>query len=664
MNQQAKVITTFATFSAAVTAQFNKMSEHELFVVDSDRDVITETYLGAFPEGTNPIFRTNTEHDCSCCKNFIRGLGNVVAIINGEKVSVWDIEGVGFPYDIVAKKMADYVKNSTIRSVFRTKERTYSAAVTHELIDGHSHAWNHFHGRVADRHFDRKPDAARGRINTVQQVLKRGLDELTVAALDQVQELIEANALYRGQEHAAAVTGFRRLKEKYISGANKALFTWEHVNSPAARFRNSVIGTLVQDLSQGVELEKAVSSFEKKVAPENYKRPTKLITPRMIEAAMTTVQDLGLESALQRRHAKISDININNVLFVANPVRHLLVGGSAMTALLMAEATKPKPKLEGATEISIDDFLTNVLPGTKKMELLVDNSMLNNFASLTAPVEPGAQLFKWGNSFAWSYDGNVADSVKQRVKAAGGRIDAKFRVSLGWYNYDDLDLHVIEPNGNEIYYGNKCGRLDVDMNVGSNGSREAVENVCWDRMADGEYRVFIRNFTARERIDVGFELDCEFDGVPVKFHYPNTVRGDVQALNLHVSGGKVVNVQTIDKKLTQGSVSQEKWGVQTETLVTVNTLITSPNHWDEGKATGNKHWFFVLDGCLNPDPVRGIYNEFLRSDLEQHRKVFEILGEKTKCPVVEDQLSGLGFSSTRAAGAKVIADNRAFNIKF
>src|SRR5690606_25086526 len=98
--------------------------------------------------------------------------------------------------------------------------------------------------------------------------------------------------------------------------------------------------------------------------------------------------------------------------------------------------------------------------------------------------------------------------------------------------------------------------------------------------------------------------------------------------------------------LTGSGIKQDVWGIQTEQFVKVNTLMLSPNHWD-GQQIGNKHWFFVLDGCRNDEPTRGIYNEFLRSDLDQHRKVFEVLGDRTKCQPTDEQLSGLGFSSTR-----------------
>ena len=72
----------------------------------------------------------------------------------------------------------------------------------------------------------------------------------------------------------------------------------------------------------------------------------------------------------------------------------------------------------------------------------------------------------------------------------------------------------------------------------------------------------------------------------------------------------------------------------------------SPNYWGDN-AVGNKHVFFILKDAKNNEDTRGFYNEFLHPRLESHRKVFEIIGEKTKCKPSEEQLSGLGFSSTK-----------------
>src|SRR5262245_30225615 len=61
-----------------------------------------------------------------------------------------------------------------------------------------------------------------------------------------------------------------------------------------------------------------------------------------------------------------------------------------------------------------------------------------------------------------------------------GAKDGDIEISLLWHNLNDLDLHCIDPNGDEVYFRNKRvrsgGELDVDMNAGGRISREPVEN--------------------------------------------------------------------------------------------------------------------------------------------------------------------------------------------
>lgn len=88
--------------------------------------------------------------------------------------------------------------------------------------------------------------------------------------------------------------------------------------------------------------------------------------------------------------------------------------------------------------------------------------------------------------------------LSARLNEEGAR-SGDIRVSLSWKNRNDLDLHVITPGGEHIYYGSKKdstgGELDVDMNV-SGETTDPIENIFWQeaRAPIGTYRAFVQNF--------------------------------------------------------------------------------------------------------------------------------------------------------------------------
>lgn len=665
----------FAPFAKLVAASFQTLVKAaQVFVVDVDSDALYEQYLAAFPEGTNPLFKKATEHACSSCRHFIRRAGAVIVVTDQDQVrTVWDAaaEKAPHPYNVVAAALRDAVRAAPILDLYRVgaKEHSFGAATTRSLDEGgKALTWNHLYTDTIPKALQSAlPDTDRGNYRTTVQVFTRGLTELSTSAVETVLGLIEANNLYRGAEHKAAVEQFRAAQHTYqaLPERARATFAWTNATGPAARFRNTVIGTLVQDLSEGVDVERAVASFEQKVAPTNYKRTSAVITPMMVKKAMETIEALGLEPALERRFATISDITVNDVLWADGGVKPVMKGGIGDALMKVALTANPASTAQDearAEDIDLDAFVARVLPEATGLEVLLKGTHLGNLMSLTAPVHPApAQLFRWDNNFAWSYGGNVTDSIAERVKKAGGKVEgATLRVSLSWFNYDDLDLHIHEPSGrganavrDHIYFGNKRGAsggtLDVDMNAGNGTTREPVENVVWmSEMPSGAYKVVVNNYSKREATDVGFVVEVENGGKLSHFSYNKAVRAQqsVDVVTLHMVRGRVERVEMGDPAITASNIAQTKWGLTTETYVKVDAVTLSPNYWGDN-AVGNKHTFFVLHGALNDEPTRGIYNEFLHPRLEAHRKVFEIIGDKTKCQPTEGQLSGLGFSSTK-----------------
>lgn len=653
MIQEGETVDDFQQFTAGVAARLSAMSKGELYVVGDglDRDSLWLTFLESFPAGTNPRFRERSAYDCSTCRGFVKNLGNVVEIRDGHVRTVWSGVSASDPvFSVVAAAMDEFVGTLPLSGIFRSTESQYGAKTTRALRDGKVEVWDHLHGRVEKRH--RTPDVgtARGAFDAAVQVFQRGLAELNRDALDTVIGLIDDNALYRGEEHHRAVTEFRSLQNSWSEAADGRAFVFANAVNPAARFRNTVIGTLVQDLSAGVDVEQAVRAFESKVAPQNYQRPTALITPAMVKAAMRTIDELGIEESLQRRFARLSDVSVTNVLWVDNDTQSRMKNG--LEGLLMQAATTSPPgaRLRDAKpeEIPVITFMKDILPGAASIDLWVANSHEPHFVSLTTGRNPDApRLFRWNNDFGWSYGGNVTDSIKERVKRAGGNVTGKVRVSLSWFNHDDLDLHVYEPDGTHIWYQDKRNKLDVDMNASSPLSREPVENVTWaGRIADGEYRIEVNQFRKRDTGDVGFVIETESNGRIEHYRHDRAVgqKETIEVGRMTVAG-EVITAFRPGTDMRHGNATKDVWGITTEQFVPVSTVMYSPNYFDDNEV-GNRHYFFMLKGCENDQPARGIYNEFLRGDLQPHRKVFEVLGDRTKCEPSDDQLSGLGFSST------------------
>ncbi len=209
---------------------------------------------------------------------------------------------------------------------------------------------------------------------------------------------------------------------------------------------------MLVDLSNGVDMEDAVKAFESKVAPANYKRPTALVTKAMVESAKKTVEELGLTSALKRRYATVHDITVNNILF-ANRSARRAINADVFDDLATTSSAKNLDRIE---EITIDKFVTDVLPRVDSVEIMVENRHTSNLVSLIAPEDATAgEMFKWSNRFSWSYNGEMADSIKERVKAAGGSVTGDLCCRLAWDYTDDLDLHMMEPDKAHIYYSNR-----------------------------------------------------------------------------------------------------------------------------------------------------------------------------------------------------------------
>lgn len=659
----------FTMFKKAIQDHFAKLSEtaDHLFEVEVDKDELWNLYLDSFPAGTNEVYRERREYDCSCCRQFIRAIGNVVFIKDSTVHTIWELSGLDSKFQPVADALDTYIKAHAVTDVYISKFAKIGTDKNHEqLPDGKVHTWEHFYLELPRKFVDKSNRSVgdlKGPFRDTKNVFMRSLEEITDEAVDTVLELIGQKSLYKGEEWQRALEEFKKYKALYAATPAELRnnFAWEqslNAGMAVGRIRNHSMGTLLVNISQGMELDEAVRKYEAIVAPENYKRPKAIYTKKMLEAAKQTISDLGYLSSLSRQFATLDDITVNNILFSNRDAAKRIQQGSDIFAEMEQDISIDPKKFSRVQEIGIEDFVKGVLPQATSVEVLLENRHAANMVSLIAPVDKNSKtMFKWNNGFSWAYSGNITDSsIRENVKMAGGKVDGVLRFSIQWNDEDycpnDYDAHCALPTGREIYFHERrdsvtLGELDIDIIHPQKGT-PAVENIVWPslaRMRKGTYRLYVHCYS-NSGGKSGFKAEVEFNGTIYSFEHKQGLRV-----------GEIVNVAEVTydpatgfsiKELMPSSVSaRDIWGITSNQFIPVSVVMYSPNYWDEQDGIGHRHYFFMLKDCINPERPNGFYNEFLKPELEQHRRVFEALGSKAAVQDVDDQLSGLGFSATK-----------------
>ena len=116
------------------------------------------------------------------------------------------------------------------------------------------------------------------------------------------------------------------------------------------------------------------------------------------------------------------------------------------------------------------------------------------------------------------------------------------QITLWWHNTADLDLHVIDPNGEEIYFehprSESGGQLDVDANDDCEYATESpVENIYWPTggAPKGKYSVGVHYYS-----------ECAGEGT-ASFTVRILVDGSSKTYEGSVTPGQMANVSSFSR---------------------------------------------------------------------------------------------------------------------
>ena len=300
---------------------------------------------------------------------FIRDVGNVVSIKNGELHTIWGINPVSDDkYNVVAAALDAYVKQKAVLGVFLKKEKRIGTPENREMLPtGKINKYEHFFVDLPEicifkECYGHTFEGDLSQFRDVRNVFKRSLDEISKEAVDTVLELIAQNSLYKGAEWKKQLTEFKNYQKEYgkLTDEQKELWVWEKSIAAGAvigKIRNHSIGTLLVNISEGMDLDLAVRKYEQIVAPVNYKRPKAIFTKKMLENAKKTITELGYMDSLQRRFATLDDITVNNILFSNKDAAKRITGAMDLFDEMEQDVAIDSKRFSKVEEISAEDLL-------------------------------------------------------------------------------------------------------------------------------------------------------------------------------------------------------------------------------------------------------------------------------------------------------------------
>lgn len=685
-----------------VRNNLNVMSSqpNNLFLLDVSKQDMWSTYINAYPEqvavdGSQEPIYVRQSNNCNSCKSFINRYGNLVHI-NPETFEITNIWGMSLNL-APAKALYELLSVATIRDAFLPED----LMMGYDRIDyvykkkwDKDFTWTHlaYTLPVSTKIYTRGVEKKKSEIRLSYDTFKSSLHKINDTAINTVLDLLNENKIGRGQEKKHLIEDFKNAKALYASLSSfekKEAFLWWYARNKShiTHFKNDVIGNLLVDISDIVgktnynqKVERLVDTYNRtRVNAENYQVTVTAASNSQIDRGQKLVEDLGLLPSIYRRFAVDRDLHVNDLLFtnrVSDP--NALLGDNPFNLIKTPSVVNPD-SLRDLQTVTFNEFINEIIPKLTDLEILFKEDQTSNLVSLLGPLYPDSpNILKWDNPYSLCYNGALADSgIAELVKLAGGKVDGRIRISLRWYNGDDLDLHLYLPNGNHIYFGNKLvmrWELDVDMNAGiATNSINPVENITHPKSyypTEGTYKVEVNQYSKRDRINNHFEVEIQCGDTLWYFEHSGLHNGHSATIsefnyskktdNITLISGNPVSRSDRDNKPKK---SKEVWGLKTNVFYPVKSACLSPNYWTgdaindnndiniNATDRGNKHLLFFIQGCINPNQkVSGFFNEFLRSDLYEHRRVFQMLSEKIPLKNGDDtQLSGLGFSSSKPA---------------
>jgi hypothetical protein len=375
----------YSALLIGVRAAFDEVRDQtRLFLTDATG--LNDLYLDTLPQ-------ERQEHNCYACRRFIEGYGSLVAITEaGETIPVmWFAEGVPPFYRDTFAALQAKVKRARVTSVFLTKQTVWGTPLTGE--------WSHMAVNAPAKFVYQEGALTAGQAMAALKenfrTVATALREFKPAVLDQALRVLNADALARSEKFIGPVRWLRALHDRPKGRAGENVL-WRAIAAAPEGYchpKASVLAPLLADIVAGLPFDDIKVKFEAMLHPLRYQRPQAAPSAGNIKAAEALVAKLGIAPALERRFARIDELQ--TVWLPREAVKPETAGGVFAHIKPKNDGSVPVVDLPTVT-ITWEKFARTVLPQAERMDIRVPSH--GNFeAYLTAANDDAPLIFKWGH---------------------------------------------------------------------------------------------------------------------------------------------------------------------------------------------------------------------------------------------------------------------------
>jgi hypothetical protein len=365
----------------------NVESGGALFTTDATG--LFQSYLDALPAADRQ------SHHCDACRRFLEAFGGLVTIDTKgvTRPAVW--HGLNAP-DYYARAVAALdrvVRRARVTGVFLSSLEVWGKPVTGE--------WRHLAVKPS-------PSAVfESRLLTARQAMSekaedfrsvsRALSAYADGILGQALRLLETEVLYRSEKVAGPARWLRELQisRDAVRGEGRDHVVWRAAATAPAGFchpRSSMIGTLLEDLATGMDFATVSARFAAKMHPLKYQRPQAAPRAGNIADAEKIVAQLGIARSLERRFARIDEIQ---TLWTHPPAPELLDRVGVFSHLPARGDTAPTPLDVPPITMTWVKFAATILPTLESLELWVGEGADQYVALVTAVHADAPPILQW-----------------------------------------------------------------------------------------------------------------------------------------------------------------------------------------------------------------------------------------------------------------------------